>query len=183
VTDTVLAGETVPVRAIKAQETSAWRYSMGYELEIETRPGVDQNACTNPPEDNFYFYKVRLVFPDGSKHLLRLRNDPDYKGDGYHRHAPDGRGSGLCQSQLATLPNPLIYYSTDGTFVRFVVYHHDSERKDFLDGSLPERGSCRRRGAAGYVCLSSAAHLRPERELHELGVCHLRFQQLLHCRQ
>jgi RHS repeat-associated protein len=105
----------------------------GYDLE-QTNRQVDIHDCTPPtvpPNEAVYSAKLTIIFPDGSRHLLRLKaGGEDFFADGYYNVAADGNWAvnrlvNGCDAQ-ASLPGPLVYYTTDGTFVRLVV-NHDSK--------------------------------------------------------
>ncbi len=137
--ETTINGAAVTNPSIQSSTTGGWRYSMGYDLETEVRPGVDQIPCTDPSSGSDlnllikYSVKTRIVFPDGSRHLLRPRVvdnsdaflEYDNGGDGYYRFYPTAQTNyeNLCNATVAfaAVPNPLIYYSTDGSFLRVVV--------------------------------------------------------------
>ncbi len=135
VESTTVNGNYLPVHAIKRSTTGGWTYQMGYQLEETVRPEADPNSCPAPgsgqaiPNILLYTRKLHVVFPDGSKHLLRPHVDMthgstvDNYGDGYYEFGPDGLYGGMCNTNptYGTLPNPLIYYTTDGTFVRLAV--------------------------------------------------------------
>jgi RHS repeat-associated protein len=133
-----VGGVDTAVRSVQKTSSGAWRYGVGYDLELSVRDGVDFNSCDPPPGNFYYLYKLRVVFPDGSKHLLRqatkqgelLGRGDDYDGGGYYKFQPDGWNSasggtsGYCSQIPVQLPNPLVYYSTDGTFVRLEISHN-----------------------------------------------------------
>lgn len=117
--------QTVTVNALRPSDLSVggWRYSHRYYLEQDVRPcSTDEPAC----------FKLNLILPDGSSHLLRLKvttdayNDP--AGTGFSQYNLDGRHS-LDSSNIG--PN-LVYYTTDGTYIRV-------EITTSLDGSSPPK--------------------------------------------
>src|SRR5260221_8920837 len=48
-----------PVSTVKPVSPTSvgWKYQIGYELELSTRD-IDINACTNPPQELFYYFKL-----------------------------------------------------------------------------------------------------------------------------
>jgi RHS repeat-associated protein len=126
---TVSAYQTVFVQGIGPSNTdnSGWQFQAGYELETTARDGLNTSPCPVPvPIQWTYYYKTRIIFPDGSKHLLRLGTFPDYGGDGYYQYSPEGFHSEICGASGTQLTGPLVYYTDDGTFVRLVVYNNGS---------------------------------------------------------
>ena len=100
------------------QLDGGWRYQVAYDLEETFRPqDID---CTNFPAETRYNAKLRMVFPDGSKHLLRLVGQSDNGGDGYYEYNPDGTFSAPCTRSQGPLHAALIYYTTDGTYARLM---------------------------------------------------------------
>jgi RHS repeat-associated protein len=104
--------DSVTVNALAPSDLAAaggWRYSHRYYLEDDVRPcSTNEPAC----------WKWNLVLPDGSSHLLRLK----VPNDAYN----DPAGTGFSQFQITGRhwqttdyigPN-LVYYTTDGTFIR-----------------------------------------------------------------
>ena len=110
------------VTNLKSSQAGGWRYGYKYELYAEGRyGGVDEMGEINPCSFTSYIAKLALLTPDGGKHELRLTNHTD--GDGFHNVWQDGRPA--CSG--GTPDNgTLIYYTTDGTFLRLEV-QHDSD--------------------------------------------------------
>jgi hypothetical protein len=93
---------------------------------LEERPGLETIDCN----DGFnvsraqYRYRLTLVLPDGSRHLLRMVGQTDLYGDGYYRYNPVGQGVAICAiAAPAALPGNRRYITTDGTFLQVEVYN------------------------------------------------------------
>jgi hypothetical protein len=102
-----------------------WRYGFRYELRLEERdyPILTSYNQNYVPCNNFnaiYYYKVFMVFPDGSKHELRLRDHDDWEG--YFAYRPGGGTTNHC-STVQPLTGKMVYYSMDGTYLRLEVEH------------------------------------------------------------
>jgi len=119
---------------VESHSSAGWKYTAGYDLEITQRQGVDLSVfngnCQNIPTDPSYYYltMVRVVFPDGSKHLLRLKNDLDNAGDGYYRYTPYGAWWPGCGNPVYW-NGAMQYYTTDGTFVQAVIQYNSTHDK------------------------------------------------------
>src|SRR5204862_3140334 len=81
---TVSVNQT-PARGIQAANPLAggWHYEAGYDLEVSLRSD-DFSECVDgqPPstQEFSWAFKTHIVFPDGSRHLLRLKGAADLNG-------------------------------------------------------------------------------------------------------
>ena len=73
------------------------------------------SSCTTPIPPP---YQLNLIMPDGAHHILKLYNQPDPYSNGTYWFDPQ-TGKNPCTG--ATAPNPLMYYTTDGSYLRVVV--------------------------------------------------------------
>jgi len=108
---------------LKPSPMNGWRYNYSYSLEFDTRPTQSQDCNTLQGQ---YYYKLTLVLPDGSRHLLRMTGQIDTPnvGDGYYPYDPNGNPACLGLAQFPSLANNGLnqtYYTTDGTFLTVVV--------------------------------------------------------------
>jgi RHS repeat-associated protein len=119
-----VSGETHELQNIQESAEGGWRYALRYEVQLLTsgyQPPVTSPAPTTCQDYNrVYYYKVQLVLPDGSTHVLRLNGYGD--DNGYYAYKPDGTTTGYCASP-APLTGDLTYYTTDGTFLKLIVQH------------------------------------------------------------
>ncbi|MCZ2151769.1 MAG: hypothetical protein LC126_28835, partial [Bryobacterales bacterium] len=101
-----------------------WHYNMQAGLQYEERPlppGV--NFCQDPQHfEDYRVYKMSAIFPDGSRHLLRLKGYPDVAGDGYYAIHPN-KIRLPCAPANSELPPPgrLTYFTDDGTYVKVIL--------------------------------------------------------------
>jgi hypothetical protein len=110
------------VTNLKQSQAGGWRYGYKYELYGEGRyGGVDAMGEVDPCGSTQHIAKLALLTPDGAKHELRLTGRTD--GDGFHDVWQDG--SPACSGGTAA-SGTLVYYTTDGTFLRLEV-EHDSD--------------------------------------------------------
>ena len=137
------------IHNLVASPNTGWRYSFAYSLELEGRPASLPNVNANCPTDfssvllanqTNYGNRLTLVLPDGSRHLLRMRDYSDTPGfnpstpnggDGYYALDPHGDlppGTWWCPS-TSPKPTPITsgyvnYYTTDGSNLTVVVYQN-----------------------------------------------------------
>src|SRR6266540_3592674 len=123
--DSSLTSEFLSGIKLEGSSYGGWNYGIGYQLELSARDLDLTNVCNTRPDNLPYYWKLRVIFPDGSKHLLRLTGEPDYLGDGHYRRRPDGKVANPCSLTLSDATGPLVYYTTDGSYVRLEVPHDD----------------------------------------------------------
>ena len=100
-----------------------------------------------------YIWKVKVVYPDGAEREFRPAGHNDILGDGYFNVNPhtgekrdvvvtcigtDVDGNPVCgcnTGSVGTAPNPLTYFSTDGTYTRLVITRGSGWTLSFPDGS------------------------------------------------
>jgi len=63
-----------PTHDLEYRDEGGWRLNYGYELEYHTLLLSSQDACPAPASDTIT--KLRVILPDGSKHLLSLSHEP-----------------------------------------------------------------------------------------------------------
>ena len=105
-----------------------WKYGFHYELRVVDReyPILTEYNQNYVPCNNFnaiYYFKVFMIFPDGSQHEFRLRDQNDWEG--YFAYRPDGSTTNHCTT-IQPLTGTMVYYSMDGTYMRLEV-QHDSD--------------------------------------------------------
>jgi len=109
-----------------------WRYGYMYEVGWDARPAPVSGSLAPTCGEQYYIYKAYVLFPDGSRHDLRLEGYSDYNdpilnsGDSYYPISPAGTvASGVPGSCSLTPPSVvsttrLVYVTVDGTYVRLV---------------------------------------------------------------
>jgi hypothetical protein len=117
-------GQDFRLITLYSEPGGGWRYSFSYSLELEERPGLETIDCNEGVSVSRaqYRYRLTLVLPDGSRHLLRMAGQVDLFGDGYYRYNPAGQGVAVCGiAAPAPLPGKRRYITTDGTFLQVEV--------------------------------------------------------------
>ena len=111
-------------RLVQSSE-GGWRYGFEYGLEMEYRHDVTGGVECTTNHSAHHAYKMRMHFPDGSAHLLRLVNTQDTRGDnrgdGFYAYSPTGR-RGPCLTQGADIAGDMRYVTTDGTFAHVTIH-------------------------------------------------------------
>ena len=111
-------------RLVRSSE-GGWRYGFEYGLEMEYRHGVTGGVECTTNHFAHYAYKMRVHFPDGSAHLLRLMNTQDTqgdnRGDGFYAYSPTGR-RGPCPTQGVDIAGDVRYVTTDGAFAHVTLH-------------------------------------------------------------
>jgi RHS repeat-associated protein len=127
----------VPEYTLASQANQGWNYNFGYGLELEERE-VGNAACTGTGSTSgtrtllTYAFRLTLVFPDNSRHLLRLTGVSDNQGDGYYPFDPNGHpiaNTGCWTGSPATYPvsgGVVQYHTVDGTFLNVAVQPNSS---------------------------------------------------------
>jgi RHS repeat-associated protein len=101
-----------------------WQYTYGYALRAESRPFPSSTVDCGSAQEEFKF-KLSVVFPDGSAHLLYPYNPPNPNplSDGYMQMSYNGTHVGLDQSANSCsnfniqIANP-VFFTEDGTYAR-----------------------------------------------------------------
>jgi len=111
-----------------ASSDGSWKYGFHYELRVVDRdyPILTEYNQNYVPCNNFnaiYYFKVFMIFPDGSQHEFRLRDQNDWEG--FFAYRPDGSTTNHCTS-IQPLTGTMVYYSMDGSYMRLEV-QHDSD--------------------------------------------------------
>jgi RHS repeat-associated protein len=102
---------------------NGWTYNTQYNIEFTDRPGATFPCPTDNAELQ-YFYRMTLVLPDGSRHMLRLSGQDvaNQTEDGYYQYQPNGVAAIHCGSQQSPpLTGVLTYYTADGTFLNLAI--------------------------------------------------------------
>jgi RHS repeat-associated protein len=117
-----------------------WRYAFGYGLELTDRreqySGVSEEdlpRCRNSfggIESGYYemtyVHKLKMIFPDGSSHEMRPSGFNDGNGADaladYFDVRPDGYREN-CGGNPYWYTGTMVYYSTDGSYLRLEVQH------------------------------------------------------------
>jgi RHS repeat-associated protein len=116
--------------------------SHSYSLNIENRsqvqggqfPCVPGGGTENNKAD--YIWKVKIQYPDGAEREFRPAGHHDVLRDGYFNVNPStGEITGGCGQTTSTAPNPLTYFSTDGTYTRLVITRGVGWVLSFPDGT------------------------------------------------
>lgn len=115
-------GQPVTYGVASGSAYGGWRFAgYGYSLYTVDTPVPNCATATIPP------FQLYVIMPDGAHHILKLYNQPDpYSNGGYWFNPLTGTNP--CTGAAA--PNPLVYYTTDGSYLRVVV-----------DNSNPSGGS------------------------------------------
>ncbi len=73
------------LQTLITSKDGGWRYNYKYRLDLEESvPGL----CENQEPNEFYFRRLSLVLPDGSKHTLYIKDVT--RSDGFMELNPDG---------------------------------------------------------------------------------------------
>ncbi len=143
---------------IEPKEKSGWQYTGTYSLDFENRLDARGKYNTNVPSDpnehlwpscrgafgfttnwwaeQTWIWKMRLVLPDGSTHEMIPAGYNSEFNDGFYRVRPDGLTENCGIAPSGSHPNPLVYYTVDGSFLRlektsttdWVLYMPDGSR-------------------------------------------------------
>ncbi|HMO82381.1 MAG TPA: RHS repeat-associated core domain-containing protein [Pyrinomonadaceae bacterium] len=127
---------------VVTSQDGGWRLvnSLNFQYRVISRfafsPMVDCSSGAYDYGKNASIWKVQVVFPDGNAKEFRPVGHSDYYEDGYFRISPNGWESwanyqsipdppshscNLGETQFTT--DSMVYYSTDGSFLRLVVDH------------------------------------------------------------
>ena len=105
-----------------------WRWGFQYGLEYEFKFQGENRPCGHILDK--FAHKMRVNFPDGSSHLLRLVNSEatvsDDEGDGYYAYQPTGSKDDChTDAGASDISGDVRYITTGGSFSH-VVIHDDS---------------------------------------------------------
>ena len=116
-------------RTLIASSEGGWRWGFQYGLEYEFKLEGEPRTCTNHILEKFQ-HKMRVNFPDGSSHLLRLVNSGDTvgddAGDGYYAYEPDGSKDDCYSGSASAISGDVRYITTDGSFAHVVIHDNSS---------------------------------------------------------
>lgn len=138
-------GSPTATYTLASSAGAGWIYNTGgYSVDFENRP--NPNGSTWPcPASNLqlqYFYRMTLILPDGSRHLLRLAGQDvaNQTEDGYYQYQPDGVAASHCGNptqQSPPLTGILSYYTADGTFLNVSIKTATCAQTFDAGGSCP----------------------------------------------
>ena len=100
-------------------EWGGWRLSSWFNFEVVNRFDREGSGACNRLE-SIFIWKLNMIFPDGGRREFRPVNFPSQGG--YYDVHPSGAFSG-CRGGQTT--NTLVYYSTDGSYMRLEFPHVD----------------------------------------------------------
>jgi hypothetical protein len=120
----------VPIKLLYSTTSSGgWTYNANnFGLEAELKQSLDPDyGC---PAGDARSFRMRLILPDGSMHILHLRGYDNefgdgYQGDGFFGIAPDGKAINDCarwHGWPAQITGWLTYYTTDGSYLKVEFY-------------------------------------------------------------
>jgi hypothetical protein len=145
------SGNPTLTHRLSSAQNTGWRYSFAYSLEWEKRQVISPPTCQNTTDRIAaaqwnYANRLTLVLPDGSRHLLRMRDYADTPvhfnggdssgngGDGYYPLDPDGKINagnapgnagwvcpGLVPQPAEVTSGNVNYYTTDGTYLAVII--------------------------------------------------------------
>jgi len=135
-------------------DTQGWQptSSLNYQIRIVNRSEVEDGPYQCVGDEPYfnnravYVWKVKVIYPDGAEREFRPEGFQDVLTDGYFNVSPStgqitgqSTGSTGCQfGSQGTAPNPLNYFSTDGTYTRLVITRGTGWVLSFPDGSRVE---------------------------------------------
>src|SRR5207247_2269752 len=137
------SSQNIIVPTAQAGAKGGWHYSspVDFALEVINRNDVEGGpfSCTlNGGSANYnaiYLWKVKMIYPDGAEREFRPTGYNDILGDGYFSVEPTSGGLNSCNGITASAPNPLTYFSTDGTYTRLTINRGVGWTLSFPDGS------------------------------------------------
>ena len=119
-------GNNIVLQQLRPSPEGGWRYGLRYSLTLTNlnEYRLQGFTCGSDPGVN-YIYKLQVNFPDGSSHVLHRAGQAEYGG--FSRNRPDGWiYDCLTNSNSPAVTGPMVYYSTDGSYLRLAV-DHDSD--------------------------------------------------------
>ena len=123
---------------VEPSEEGGWSLGLYYKLTMTNRLNLEREyPCdgTDYVNKNAYIWKLKMTFPDGSVHEFRPLGFQDHLLDGYFNIDANGivrqvsmgtvgGGSNSCSySSYLGVSTGMVYFSTDGTFMRLEVDH------------------------------------------------------------
>src|SRR6185369_1465607 len=127
---------------LRASDAGGWRYGFRYDLQLVNKDQEAQLLHPTCSTNEYYYYKVKMKFPDGSEHIFRPSGYTDQVGDSFFRIRPDGWQFNCNSPDTHVNFNPMTYYSADGSFMR-LQFDADSD-SDWTNNawtlSLPDGG-------------------------------------------
>lgn len=119
-------GNNIVLQQLRQSPEGGWRYGLGYSLTLLNLNDYRLEGFTcNTSFSVNYIYKLLVNFPDGSSHILHRAGQAEYGG--FSRNRPDGWVYDCAtNSNSPAVTGPMVYYSTDGSYLRLVV-DHDSD--------------------------------------------------------
>ena len=123
-----------------ALSTGGWTYNFAnFRLDLETRY-YESTVEFCPGGTEFRIYRLRIGLPDGSQHILQLKDEGDahvgdayeFHDDGYFGVGPDGKGARTYYPNgnptncwtgggWGDKTGRLTYYTTDGSYLRLEI--------------------------------------------------------------
>jgi len=134
-------GNVGPQNVVNPSDDGGWSYGFNYTLRILNRNNVAGGPFQCQGQDfledakAFRIWKVQMVYPDGGAHEFRPVGYADPLADGYYAVNPNTGEIRNCTSTTGYAPNPLTYYSTDGTYTRLTINRGVGWTLSFPDGS------------------------------------------------
>lgn len=117
VDDVIRFTTTHDMKTLEKSDEGGWKYNYKYSLKLDYRRlGADQGYCTSGNPDSYYPFKLQLVMPDGSRHLMKPNGTTGIDLDGFMNIYPDGRLR--CNPVMVTPGQTVTFYSVDGSFLR-----------------------------------------------------------------
>jgi YD repeat-containing protein len=123
--------------------SGGWRYNLTYSLEMEWKDNYLGDSCSAENGSPWQVYKLTLVLPDGSRHLLRKQNSESNHEDavhGYYKHDPGGHSEcSRAEPSPSTEPTPQnepLFHETQP-----IVNYHTVDGSD-LDVAVINGASC-----------------------------------------
>jgi RHS repeat-associated protein len=112
-----LSNQISPQNFLGQSEAGGWRYGSTFEVELLNRNQNVDDPPQCPDPHAFYIWKLRVTFPDGSRHEFRPSGYGDYYNDGYFTIQPSGWDTG-CSGSVHSVTTGMTYFTTDGTYIR-----------------------------------------------------------------
>jgi YD repeat-containing protein len=106
------SGSPVTYGAAQSSAFGGWSFT-GYNYSLYEVSAPIQDCNTSPPP-----FQLGVIMPDGAHHVLKLYGQYDTYQNGTYWFNPE-TGQNPCSQQ--TLPTPLTYYTTDGSYIRVVI--------------------------------------------------------------
>jgi len=124
-----VSSQNIIVPTEQAGLYGGWHYTspLDYSLVVINRNNVEGGPfqCTaNGGASNYlaiYLWKVKIIYPDGAEREFRPTGYNDLNGDGYFNVEPTSGGINGCNGISGSAPNPLTYFSTDGSYTRLTI--------------------------------------------------------------